>query len=122
MDNRSARQRSKTMARIRSKDTIPEIVVRRLLFAHGYRFRLHARNLPGRPSALSACSVPSRRNDQHRCALSCKRATDAVFRRLQNQALTTPAFLRTRGSWVQILPGAPVATKGSQRCDPFFIP
>ena len=37
------------MARIRSKDTQPEMAVRRLLHALGYRFRLHRRDLPGTP-------------------------------------------------------------------------
>jgi DNA mismatch endonuclease (patch repair protein) len=36
------------MSRIRSKDTKPEIAVRKYLFAHGVRYRLHTR-LPGRP-------------------------------------------------------------------------
>jgi DNA mismatch endonuclease (patch repair protein) len=42
-------QRSRNMARIRSKDTAPELIVRRLLHALGYRFRLHFASLPGRP-------------------------------------------------------------------------
>lgn len=37
------------MARIRKTDTKPELVVRRLCHALGYRFRLHRRDLPGRP-------------------------------------------------------------------------
>ena len=45
-------QRSALMARIRSKDTHPELRVRRLLHRHGYRFRLHARDLPGRPDIV----------------------------------------------------------------------
>lgn len=40
------------MARIRSKDTRPERAVRRWLFAHGYRFRLHSPSLPGRPDIV----------------------------------------------------------------------
>ncbi len=42
-------ERSANMARIRSKDTQPEMAVRRLLHALGYRFRLHRRDLPGTP-------------------------------------------------------------------------
>lgn len=41
--------RSKLMARIRSKDTAPEKRVRRILFAMGYRFRIHKKDLPGCP-------------------------------------------------------------------------
>ena len=37
------------MARIRARDTRPEMAVRRLLHALGYRFRLHRRELPGTP-------------------------------------------------------------------------
>jgi DNA mismatch endonuclease, patch repair protein len=44
--------RSKLMARIGGKDTAPELVVRRGLHAAGFRFRLHMRNLPGRPDLV----------------------------------------------------------------------
>lgn len=37
------------MSRIRSKNTTPEIAVRRLLHGLGFRFRLHRKNLPGTP-------------------------------------------------------------------------
>lgn len=37
------------MARVRAKDTRPELAVRRLLHRLGYRYRLHRRDLPGRP-------------------------------------------------------------------------
>jgi DNA mismatch endonuclease (patch repair protein) len=40
------------MARIRAADTRPELVVRRSLHAAGYRFRLHAAQLPGRPDIV----------------------------------------------------------------------
>jgi DNA mismatch endonuclease (patch repair protein) len=40
------------MARIKKFDTRPEIVVRRLVHAHGYRYRLHARDLPGTPDLV----------------------------------------------------------------------
>jgi DNA mismatch endonuclease (patch repair protein) len=45
-------QRSALMARIRSRDTKPEIAVRRLLHSFGYRFRLHRRDLPGKPDIV----------------------------------------------------------------------
>ena len=44
--------RSRIMARVRGKDTKPELVVRRLLFGSGYRYRLHDRNLPGKPDLV----------------------------------------------------------------------
>lgn len=40
------------MSRIRSKDTKPEIIVRRFLFSRGLRFRLHVNSLPGRPDLV----------------------------------------------------------------------
>jgi DNA mismatch endonuclease, patch repair protein len=40
------------MAAIRSKDTKPEIAIRRVLHAMGYRFRLHVPDLPGRPDIV----------------------------------------------------------------------
>lgn len=44
--------RSTMMAGIRSKDTRPELVVRRHLHQRGFRFRLHAKGLPGRPDLV----------------------------------------------------------------------
>lgn len=43
---------SERMSRIRSKDTGPEFVVRRLLYGMGYRYRLHVRKLPGSPDIV----------------------------------------------------------------------
>ena len=40
------------MSRIRSKDTKPEIAVRSMLHRSGYRFRLHVKNLPGKPDIV----------------------------------------------------------------------
>ena len=40
------------MARIRGKDSQPEMRVRRLVFSLGYRFRLHQRDLPGAPDLV----------------------------------------------------------------------
>jgi DNA mismatch endonuclease Vsr len=45
-------QRSRNMAAIRSKDTLPELALRRLLHSAGYRFRLHRRDLPGKPDIV----------------------------------------------------------------------
>ena len=44
--------RSERMGRVRARDTKPEMVVRRLLHAMGYRYRLQARDLPGRPDIV----------------------------------------------------------------------
>ncbi|HEV2486581.1 MAG TPA: DNA mismatch endonuclease Vsr [Terracidiphilus sp.] len=56
-DNRSSESRSALMSRIGRRDTAPELVVRRLLHALGYRFRLYRRELPGTPDIV----FPSRR-------------------------------------------------------------
>lgn len=40
------------MSRIRSKDTKPEMVVRKALFAAGFRFRLHQKSFPGKPDIV----------------------------------------------------------------------
>lgn len=52
MDRFDARKRSDIMSRIHSKDTTPERLVRRLLFAEGFRYRLHVRALPGVPDMV----------------------------------------------------------------------
>jgi len=60
------------MSRIQGKDTKPEMVVRKLVFAMGYRYRLHGKNLPGKPDLV----FPGRRKvifvhgcfwHRHRC-------------------------------------------------------
>ena len=45
-------QRSKLMSRIRGKDTTPELQVRSIVHRLGYRFRLHAKDLPGSPDLV----------------------------------------------------------------------
>lgn len=52
MDVLTAHDRSKVMASIPSRNTKPEIAVRKLTHSLGYRFRLHAKNLPGRPDMV----------------------------------------------------------------------
>ena len=45
-------QKSAAMSKVRAKDTKPERVVRSLIHAMGYRFRLHRRDLPGTPDIV----------------------------------------------------------------------
>ncbi len=52
MDKLTPERRSANMSRIRSRDTSPEMIVRRLVHAMGYRYRLHAANLPGKPDIV----------------------------------------------------------------------
>lgn len=48
----SREKRSQMMAGIKGKDTRPEMLVRRALHACGYRFRLHRKDLPGKPDIV----------------------------------------------------------------------
>ena len=52
VDTLSKTERSERMRRIRGKDTSPERRVRSILHRMGYRFRLHAKDLPGRPDIV----------------------------------------------------------------------
>ncbi|MDE2102114.1 MAG: very short patch repair endonuclease [Patescibacteria group bacterium] len=51
-DKVSAADRSRMMAAVRGKNTKPELAVRSALFAAGYRFRLHRRDLAGSPDIV----------------------------------------------------------------------
>lgn len=77
-------QRRHNMSRIRGKDTKPELLLRRRLHAMGFRFRLHRKDLPGRPDLV----FPGRRAvifvhgcfwHGHGCALSKMPATRREF-------------------------------------------
>jgi DNA mismatch endonuclease (patch repair protein) len=95
----SPAKRSLMMSGIRGRDTGPEMRVRRLLHARGYRFRLHCRDLPGSPDLVlpkhrvvvfvhgcfwhfhAGCrlaKVPGSRPDFWRTKLLGNRARDAV--------------------------------------------
>jgi DNA mismatch endonuclease (patch repair protein) len=52
LDSLTPQRRSANMAAVRGKNTRPELVVRRLLFGLGYRYRLYAADLPGRPDIV----------------------------------------------------------------------
>lgn len=82
-DTVSKSERSRIMAAVKSKDTTPELSVRRLVHSLGYRYRLHVRSLPGTPDLVfprlrkiievngcfwhmhdcARCRVPSSRRD-----------------------------------------------------------
>lgn len=72
MDRIGPQARSALMSKVRGKDTGPEMIVRRLIYRLGYRYRLHVRELPGQPDLV----FPSRQKaifihgcwwHQHRC-------------------------------------------------------
>lgn len=52
MDTISRQRRSENMRQIRSRDMKPEMVVRRLTHGLGYRYRLHVKDLPGKPDLV----------------------------------------------------------------------
>lgn len=51
-DVHNKKVRSYNMSQIKGKDTKPEILVRRYLHAQGYRYRIHVKNLPGKPDIV----------------------------------------------------------------------
>lgn len=51
-DIMSKKERSERMSRIRSKDTDPELIVRKQLWREGFRYRLHVLGLPGKPDLV----------------------------------------------------------------------
>ena len=57
MTERVSDRRRRTMRAVKAKNTAPELIVRRILHAAGYRYRLHDKRLPGKPDLV----FPSRR-------------------------------------------------------------
>jgi DNA mismatch endonuclease (patch repair protein) len=51
-DTRTPEQRRRIMQSVATRDTGPEMTVRRLLYGLGYRYRLHAKKLPGKPDIV----------------------------------------------------------------------
>lgn len=54
MDKLTAERRSQNMRQIRSQNTAPEVMLRQMLHRCGYRFRLHRKDLPGKPDLVFA--------------------------------------------------------------------
>jgi DNA mismatch endonuclease (patch repair protein) len=52
MDKYNEETRSYIMSRVRSKNTKPEILVRKILFSYGFRFRNNVKTLPGKPDIV----------------------------------------------------------------------
>jgi DNA mismatch endonuclease (patch repair protein) len=100
-DTVSKRERSRIMAAVKSKDTTPELFVRRLVHSLGYRYRLHVRSLPGTPDLVfprlrkiinvngcfwhlhecPRCRVPSSRRDYWNAKLRRNAARDKQTQR-----------------------------------------
>ncbi|MBA7581637.1 Very short patch repair protein [subsurface metagenome] len=52
MDIWSKQKRSEVMSKIRGKNTKPELILRSQLFRQGFRFRIHQKDLPGKPDIV----------------------------------------------------------------------
>jgi DNA mismatch endonuclease (patch repair protein) len=52
MDNLSKKARSALMAKIKGKNTCPEMIVRKFLFSKGFRYRIHDSRYPGSPDIV----------------------------------------------------------------------
>lgn len=52
IDHVSKEKRSEIMKRIGGKDTTPELMVRKLIYSLGFRYRLHGKELPGKPDLV----------------------------------------------------------------------
>ncbi|MBM3157686.1 MAG: DNA mismatch endonuclease Vsr [Chloroflexi bacterium] len=58
VDTRSKEKRSRIMAAVHSKNTTTELLVRRFLWSHGIRYRIHPSYLPGKPDIIiSRCKL-----------------------------------------------------------------
>lgn len=51
-DRLTSQKRSWNMSRIKSRDTVPELTVRKILYRMGYRYRLHSATVPGKPDIV----------------------------------------------------------------------
>jgi len=93
-DNLTPEQRRYTMASVRSKDTKPEIKVRRLVHGLGYRYRLHRKELPGNPDLV----FPSRKKVifVHGCFWHGHKNCPAAKRPLSNQDYWLPKLDRNK--------------------------
>lgn len=106
--------RSRIMRAVKSKDTTPELFVRRLLHTKGYRYRLHCKDLPGNPDLV----FPGRRKAVfvHGCfwhGHNCKRGRrppksnsaywQAKIARNQERDKQTQSRLRTLGWRVMVV-------------------
>lgn len=52
MDVHDKKTRSYNMSRIKGKNTLPEMMVRKFLFSNGFRYKLHDKKLPGKPDIV----------------------------------------------------------------------
>jgi DNA mismatch endonuclease, patch repair protein len=129
VDVLTPQQRSLCMSRIRGKDTKPEILVRKGLFALGFRFRLHSKNLPGSPDLV----LPKHRAvifvhgclwHGHRCHLFRWPQTNRVFwrdkiNRNRRNDIRSQKALRAAG-W-RVLTIWECGMRGRKKADPTLL-
>ena len=84
VDQVPSKLRSKIMSRVRGRDTVPEMQVRRMTHGMGFRYSLHRQNLPGKPDLV----FPSRKKvifvhgcfwHQHGCSKGKRPASNKEF-------------------------------------------
>ncbi|MDE2749939.1 MAG: very short patch repair endonuclease [Chloroflexota bacterium] len=100
-DSVSPEKRSDVMSKVRSKDTKPELLIRRGLHSQGFRYRLHAKDLPGKPDLVfrryrsvifvngcfwhghscPRCRMPNTNSDYWKRKVARNVARDAINRR-----------------------------------------
>ena len=122
----SAEQRSYCMSRIRGKNTKPEHVIRRGLFALGFRYRLHRRDLPGCPDITLAkhravIFVHGCLWHGHECSLFKWPATNADFWRrkiMGNRANDQEVLAELKEQGWRVLTVWECALRGRCRLDP----
>src|SRR5262245_23829287 len=105
--------RSRMMAAVKGKDTVPEKRIRSALFAAGYRYRLHRRDLPGAPDLVlprfrTAVFVHGCFWHGHDCARGRRPASNVDFwnRKLDSNImrdLQNHAALRAAGWSVEVI-------------------
>lgn len=125
VDRLTPEQRSKLMSRIRSRDTVPEMTVRRMLHAMGFRFRLHRRDLPGTPDVVlprwkAVIQVSSCLFHGHNCPSFRMPASNVAFweekiRKNRERDAATNVALMAAGWRVMTVWGC--ALKGPRRID-----
>ncbi len=84
VDTLTPAERSRRMALVKGKDTKPELLVRKWLWANGYRYRLHGKGLPGRPDIvfpgrLKVIFVHGCFWHRHRCKTYKRPASNTAF-------------------------------------------
>ena len=98
MDTLTTEQRSRVMAKIRGRDTLPEIIVRKRLFAAGWRFRVCDKRFKGKPDIVipKAKTIIDVRGcfwHRHGCKDSTMPKSNIAFWMEKEAAVTVPKVI-----------------------------